>query len=181
MYVSCCLLSSIASNVFSFPLSFLLFTHPRSPLWGANAYMFCRCFFVFLFVFCLFFVCFFLFFSSVKNMKQPFSGTAERIFTKLLPNDSGDVVWNVVPPLGESRAAAWRMGNVDDLLWDNRSRERLNGFSWNFYQTMGGCSLKRRAAAWRMANVDDDLRNLRYFRNNQRAPRRLRYRAGELV
>jgi len=35
-------------------------------------------------------------------------------------------------------------------LWDNRSRERLNGFSWNFHQTMGGgCSLKRRAAAWR--------------------------------
>jgi len=34
-------------------------------------------------------------------------------------------------------------------IWDNRSRERLNGFSWNFYQTIGGCSLKRRAAAWR--------------------------------
>ena len=46
-------------------------------------------------------------------------------------------------------------------LWDNRSRERLNGFSWNFHQTIEGkCSLKRRAAAWRMANVD--LRNLRY-------------------
>ena len=23
-------------------------------------------------------------------------------------------------------------------LWDNRSRERLNGFSWNFYQTIPG-------------------------------------------
>ena len=36
-------------------------------------------------------------------------------------------------------------------IWDNRSPERLNGFSWNFYQTIGGgeCSLKRRAAAWR--------------------------------
>jgi len=46
-------------------------------------------------------------------MRQPFSGTAERIFMKLLPNDRGDVVRNVVPPLGESRAAAWRMANVD--------------------------------------------------------------------
>jgi len=70
--------------------------------------MFCR-FFSF-----LFFV--FVFFPSIKNMRQPFSGTAERIFMKLLPNDTGEnVVWNVVPPLGESRAAAWRMANVDDL------------------------------------------------------------------
>ena len=46
-------------------------------------------------------------------------------------------------------------------IWDNRSRERLNGFSWNFYQTLGGkSSLQRRAAAWRKANVD--LRNWRY-------------------
>jgi len=37
-------------------------------------------------------------------MRQPFSGTAERIFMKLLPNDWGDVVCNVVPPPGE-----WRM------------------------------------------------------------------------
>jgi len=77
--------------------------------------------------------------------------------------------------LGEQRhirckQLAWRMPNVDDLLWDNRSRERLNGFPWNFHQTIGGgnYSLKRRAAAcgsraaaWRMANIDA-LRNLRY-------------------
>ena len=37
----------------------------------AVTYMFCRCFFLF-------------FFSSAKNMRQPFSGTAERIFMKLL-------------------------------------------------------------------------------------------------
>ena len=47
-------------------------------------------------------------------MRQLFSGTAERIFMKLLPNDTGEnVVWNVVQPLGESRAAAWRLANVD--------------------------------------------------------------------
>ena len=62
----------------------------------------------------LFFV--FLFFPSTKTTKQPFSGTAERIFMKLLANDTTEnVVWNVVPPLGESRAAAWRMANVDNL------------------------------------------------------------------
>jgi len=49
-------------------------------------------------------------------MRQPFSGTAERIFMKLLPNDTGkNGVCNVVSPLGECRAAAWRMANVDDL------------------------------------------------------------------
>jgi len=42
----------------------------------ADAYMFYRCFFAF----------------SVrhKNTRQPFSGTAEQIFVKLLPNDSGE-------------------------------------------------------------------------------------------
>jgi len=47
------------------------------------------------------FFCFFLFFSvRHKNTRQPFSGTAERIFMKLLPNDSGEnVVSNVVPIL----------------------------------------------------------------------------------
>jgi len=46
--------------------------------------MFYRCFFVF---FCFFFV-FSVFFRLLQNMRQPFSGTAERIFMKLLPNDS---------------------------------------------------------------------------------------------
>jgi len=49
-------------------------------------------------------------------MRQPFSGTAERIFMKFFPNDTGENgVCNVVPPPGESRAAAWRMANVDNL------------------------------------------------------------------
>jgi len=43
-------------------------------------------------------------------MRQPLSGTAERIFMKLLPNDTGENgVCNVVLPPGKSRAAAWRM------------------------------------------------------------------------
>ena len=62
----------------------------------AVAYMFYRCFLFFLsFVF-------FLLFPSAKNMRQPFSGTAERIFMKLLPNDTEENgVCNVVPPPGE--------------------------------------------------------------------------------
>jgi len=42
-------------------------------------------------VFCFLF--FFVFFPSVKNMRKPFSGTAERIFMKLLPNDRGEMQW----------------------------------------------------------------------------------------
>jgi len=51
------------------------------------------------------FLCFFLLFPSAKNMRQPFSGMAELIFMKLLPNDTGENgVCNIVPPPGE-----WRM------------------------------------------------------------------------
>jgi len=57
----------------------------------ADAYMFHRCFFLF----------FFVFFRSRQNTRQPFSGTAERIFMKLLPNDSWENgVSNVIPKLG---------------------------------------------------------------------------------
>jgi len=36
----------------------------------------------------MFYRCFFVFSARHKNTRQPFSGTAERIFMKLLPNDS---------------------------------------------------------------------------------------------
>jgi len=56
------------------------------------------------------------FFRPPQNTRQPFSGTAERIFMKLLPNDTGENgVCNVASPPGESCAATWRMANVDDL------------------------------------------------------------------
>ena len=66
------------------------------------------------------FFLFFRFFSCVKNMRQPFSGTAERIFMKLLPNDRGECGL-------KRRAAAWRksccrLPNVDDcVIYDNDS------------------------------------------------------------
>jgi len=51
--------------------------------------------------FCFLFFCFLFFSVRQKNTRQPFSGTAERIFMKLLPNDSGEnVVSNVVPKWG---------------------------------------------------------------------------------
>ena len=49
------------------------------------------CVYVLQLFFCSFFVfCFYLFFPSTKTMRQPFSGTAERIFMKLSPNDRGE-------------------------------------------------------------------------------------------
>jgi len=60
--------------------------------------------------------------------------------------------------------------SVRHKIPDNRSRERLNGFSWNFYQTIAG-AMEFATSCRRLANVDD-LRNLRYdWRNHQRAPR----------
>jgi len=71
-----------------------------------------------------FFFCF-LFFRPPQNMRQPFSGTAERIFMKLLPNDSGEngvsiaiPKWGLGPPINflglkttqcALVADAWRM------------------------------------------------------------------------
>ena len=72
--------------------------------------MFCSCCF---FVFVLFLL-FFVFFLSTKTMRQPFSGTAKRIFMKLSPNDRGGKCSL------KRHAAAWRkscrrLANVDAL------------------------------------------------------------------
>jgi len=84
----------------------------------ADAYMFYRCFF-------LLFPVFFVFFPSVKNTRQPFSGTAERIFMKLLPNDSGEnVVSNIVPK--------WGLGPPNNF-WGLKTRPthcELGGDAW---------------------------------------------------
>jgi len=39
----------------------------------------------------MFYRCFFLLFFRPSNMRQPFSGTGERIFMKLSPNDRGEM------------------------------------------------------------------------------------------
>ena len=70
----------------------------------ADAYMF----YMFFSVFFLFFFCF-----SVrhKNTRQPFSGTAKRIFMKLLPHHSGEnIVSNLVPKWGLGpQIILWRL------------------------------------------------------------------------
>ena len=64
-------------------------------------------------------------------MKQPFSGTAERIFMKLLPNDSGEngvstavPKWGLDPPINflgaenyTVRAWCWRLANDSELVY----------------------------------------------------------------
>ena len=96
------------------------------------------------------FFCFFLFlFHSPQNMRRPFSGTAERIFMKLLPNDTGDNGVSSVEP-------KWGLG-PQIIFW----------------------GLKTEKSEWRhLANVDD-LRNLRYDSGaitRWRHARRLRYK-----
>jgi len=81
-------------------------------------------------------------------------------------------------------------------LWDNRSQERLNGFSWNFYQTIPGNTPCRRLAKvvpppgeWRMlicviyadsaAGYGNPHSELRYYCGaitRRRHARRLRYK-----
>jgi len=58
--------------------------------------------------------CFFPVFSPTQNTRQPFSGMAERIFMKPLPNDRGKCSL-------KRHAAAWRMANVDlrNLRYDS--------------------------------------------------------------
>jgi len=51
---------------------------------------------------------FFVFFCPPQNMRQPFSGTAERIFMKLLPNDTGKM---------EFPTSCRRLANVSELVY----------------------------------------------------------------
>ena len=86
LFVCCCLILICCLYLCMFCMFFYATANE------ADAYMFYRCFF---FVFC-----YLLFVFSVrhKNTTQLFSGTAEWIFMKLLPNDSGEnVVYIAVP------------------------------------------------------------------------------------
>jgi len=79
--------------------------------------MFYRCFFLFFFVFC------FVFSVCHKNTRQPFSGTAERIFMKLLPNDSGEnVVCIAVPKIMGAKPPInfWGAKNYTLRTWWSR-------------------------------------------------------------
>ena len=116
----------------------------RNRRWGGSVY-----------VLQMFFLCFFLFFCyfpSTKTMRQPFSGTAERIFMKLLPNDTGKHgIWNVVPPPGE-----WRM-LICVIYADSAAGYGNQNQSQNSAMTLaqspegathGGCVIKSWAREW---------------------------------
>jgi len=75
----------------------------------------------------MFFLLFFVFFPLTKTMRQPFSGTAERIFMKLLPNDTGKKCSL------KRRAAAWRKS----------CRRLANGECWQ-YCSLSGTHMCRR-------------------------------------
>ena len=74
-------------------------------------------------IFLFFFLFFFVFSVRHKNTRQPFSETAERIFMKLLPNDSGEnVVSNVVPK--------WGLG-TQIILWGLKTTHcAIDGDAW---------------------------------------------------
>ena len=65
----------------------------------------------------------FLFFPFATKKQTPFSGTAERIFMKFLPNDSGEnVVSNVVPN--------WGLGSPINFLGLKTTHCALGGDAW---------------------------------------------------
>ena len=67
---------------------------------------------------------------------------AERIFMKLLANDTGENgVCNVVPPPGESRAADWRMLMIC-VIYAMTLVQSPEG------ATHGGCVIKSWAGEW---------------------------------
>jgi len=76
-----------------------------------------------MFFFCFFSVSFLFFFRPSKNTRQPFSGTAERIFMKLLPNDIGEnAVSNVVPK--------WGLGPPNNFWGLKTTHCELGGDAW---------------------------------------------------
>ena len=116
--------------------------------------MFYRCFFVF-----FFFFAFFSFFSiRHKNTRQPFSGTAKRIFMKLLTNDSREngvciniTKWGGRPPINfwgaknyTLRTWWWRLASDwESVCWlwhcaatavASKSHERANAFNLVFFR-----------------------------------------------
>ena len=69
------------------------------------------------------FFCFLFFSRPPQNTRQPFSGTAELIFMKLLPNDSGENVVCIAVP-------KWGLG-PRLIFWDLKTTHcALGGDTW---------------------------------------------------
>jgi len=72
--------------------------------------------------FCFFAFCF-VFSVRHKNTRQPFSGTAEWIFMKLLPNDSGEKGVCIAVP-------KWGLGPPINFLGAKTTHCALGGDAW---------------------------------------------------
>ena len=132
----------------------------------------------------VFFCFFFLIFPSATTMRLPFSGTPERIFMKLLPDDSGENgVFNVVPKWGLYRppnnflgAQNWhrtywcrRLANDSELVYSAvictavalKRHERLNAFN---HDILSDLRLQRSHRIWvRIPTIAYNKNNLGQF------------------
>jgi len=97
------------------------------------------------------FFCFF--FVRHKNTRQPFSGTAERIFMKLLPNDSGEnVVSKVVPKwgLGPNNSLGLKTTHCTTCWWRLASDWELVCWLWHSAATAVALKRHERANAFNL-------------------------------
>jgi len=80
-----------------------------------------------------------VFFRSPKKTRQPFSGTAERIFMKLSPNGSGEnVVSNVVP----------KWGARPPIIFLAAKNYTLRTWCWRLANDWEAVALKKCMKAW---------------------------------
>ena len=113
-----------------------LYDYLRNRRWGGCVYVLQMLFSAFLF--------FFAFSVSHKNTRQPFSGTAERIFMKILPNDSGEnVVFNVVPKLGLGPKYFLGAKNYTLRIWCWRLASDSELVCWLWHCAATAVALKR--------------------------------------
>jgi len=119
----------------------------------ADAYMFYRCFF--LSRFCFFSV-------RHKNTRQPFSGTAERIFMKLLPNDiEENGVCIVVPKWGLGpRLIFWGLKTTHCALGGDAwrvTRRQLVCWLWHCAATAVALKRHERVNAFNLVNYNKSI------------------------
>jgi len=109
----------------------------RNRRWGGCVY-----------VLRMFFSVFFCFFRPSKNTRQPFSGTAEWIFMKLLPNDSGgNVVSNVIPKWGLGPQIIFGGKNYTLCTWWWRLTSDWELVCWLWHCAATAVALKRHERA----------------------------------
>jgi len=125
-------------------------------------------------VFFCFFFCFvssfFPFFRSPQNTRQPFSGTAERIFMKLLQNDSGENVFsNIVPKWGLGpQIILWAKNyTLHTWWWRLASHSELVCWLWHCAATAVALKNHERANVFNLVLRSIELCQLVYYLEGQ--------------